>query len=202
MFSSELTCIDGQTYAGHRDPPGQASVYIPPGDDRKETYRHYTFRQFPTNCPVRPENFAKAGFYYTGFRDRVKCFSCGLCVENWIVGDVPSNHGWHKSDCDFAHGRDTANRPIPSFMRFLKTSSSTPSVGEGAPPTAEQTRESLYPCNQPLNPHFSSVITRLESFNQRNGVTWPKGRLRVGICLLYTSPSPRDRQRSRMPSSA
>ena len=25
---------------------------------------------------------------------------------------------------------------------------------------------------------------------------------RVGICLLYTSPSPRDRQKSRMPSSA
>ena len=27
-------------------------------------------------------------------------------------------------------------------------------------------------------------------------------RMRVGICLLYTSPSPRDRQKSRMPSSA
>ena len=26
--------------------------------------------------------------------------------------------------------------------------------------------------------------------------------LRTGICLLYTSPSPRDRTRSRMPSSA
>ena len=24
----------------------------------------------------------------------------------------------------------------------------------------------------------------------------------IGICLLYTSPSPRDRQKSRMPSSA
>ena len=28
------------------------------------------------------------------------------------------------------------------------------------------------------------------------------GLLRFGICLLYTSPSPRDRTRSRMPSSA
>ena len=26
--------------------------------------------------------------------------------------------------------------------------------------------------------------------------------IRVGSCLLYTSPSPRDRQKSRMPSSA
>ena len=28
------------------------------------------------------------------------------------------------------------------------------------------------------------------------------GRRRVYVCLLYTSPSPRDRQKSRMPSSA
>ena len=30
----------------------------------------------------------------------------------------------------------------------------------------------------------------------------PVGRNKVNICLLYTSPSPRDRQKSRMPSSA
>ena len=30
--------------------------------------------------------------------------------------------------------------------------------------------------------------------------TWPKNK--VSICLLYTSPSPRDKQKSRMPSSA
>ena len=29
-----------------------------------------------------------------------------------------------------------------------------------------------------------------------------KGRLKFYNCLLYTSPSPRDRQKSRMPSSA
>ena len=28
------------------------------------------------------------------------------------------------------------------------------------------------------------------------------GRIHIGDCLLYTSPSPRDRQKSRMPSSA
>ena len=28
------------------------------------------------------------------------------------------------------------------------------------------------------------------------------GKIRVWLCLLYTSPSPRDRTRSRMPSSA
>ena len=32
--------------------------------------------------------------------------------------------------------------------------------------------------------------------------TWGKGEELFGDCLLYTSPSPRDRQKSRMPSSA
>ena len=39
----------------------------------------------------------------------------------------------------------------------------------------------------------------------RSGVTIPdhiKKMDQAGICLLYTSPSPRDRQKSRMPSSA
>ena len=34
-------------------------------------------------------------------------------------------------------------------------------------------------------------------------LAWAMGFLRMGTtCLLYTSPSPRDRQKSRMPSSA
>ena len=32
--------------------------------------------------------------------------------------------------------------------------------------------------------------------------SWSFGRLYVNTCLLYTSPSPRDMRRSRMPSSA
>ena len=31
---------------------------------------------------------------------------------------------------------------------------------------------------------------------------WERGHALAHICLLYTSPSPRDRQKSRMPSSA
>ena len=34
------------------------------------------------------------------------------------------------------------------------------------------------------------------------GPTWPTASMRFYTCLLYTSPSPRDRQKSRMPSSA
>ena len=46
----------------------------------------------------------------------------------------------------------------------------------------------FYELDPPANPHRKS---------------WPKPHPDVvGYCLLYTSPSPRDRTRSRMPSSA
>ena len=50
-----------------------------------------------------------------------------------------------------------------------------------------------------LDPHSSYLNT--EEFNElRIGTTGEFGGL--GICLLYTSPSPRDKRQSRMPSSA
>ena len=42
----------------------------------------------------------------------------------------------------------------------------------------------------------------LESVSQKVGVTVRKTQIKATRCLLYTSPSPRDRTRSRMPSSA
>ena len=44
---------------------------------------------------------------------------------------------------------------------------------------------------------FLELLVRMAHDDIENGVT-----LLVGGCLLYTSPSPRDRTRSRMPSSA
>ena len=54
---------------------------------------------------------------------------------------------------------------------------------------------------------FSPEVTKLftDAGMLRRVVTriWNKKHaFRVGICLLYTSPSPRDMRRSRMPSSA
>ena len=43
------------------------------------------------------------------------------------------------------------------------------------------------------DPHRGSTRATLET---------GRGHLRIDACLLYTSPSPRDRQKSRMPSSA
>ena len=45
-----------------------------------------------------------------------------------------------------------------------------------------------------------SRMKRYLARHGRMGETWSKAGLKT--CLLYTSPSPRDRQKSRMPSSA
>ena len=95
-----------------RDPPGQRSVYIPPGDTNKESYRLSTFIKFPSDCPVNPRNLAAYGFYYTGYKDRVKCFSCGLCVENWVLGDNASSSRWHKDTSKMMRQEDSGNIPI------------------------------------------------------------------------------------------
>ena len=45
-------------------------------------------------------------------------------------------------------------------------------------------------CGKPLYAHIIETLLSVETIDQ------------VVVCLLYTSPSPRDRTRSRMPSSA
>ena len=53
---------------------------------------------------------------------------------------------------------------------------------------------------------IEGIFAQAEQKN-RNGRIYPKAILESAVskydnCLLYTSPSPRDRQKSRMPSSA
>ena len=45
------------------------------------------------------------------------------------------------------------------------------------------------------------VVAITEKLKKRNDLIWDKPK-KFNFCLLYTSPSPRDRQKSRMPSSA
>ena len=51
--------------------------------------------------------------------------------------------------------------------------------------------------------HFLNVAYKDRDLAKRLGAKWdPSVRRWYCPCLLYTSPSPRDRQKSRMPSSA
>ena len=68
------------------------------------------------------------------------------------------------------------------------------------PPKRSEMKHSM----ESLIHHFKlfTEVYRVPEGETYNAVEAPKGEFGVFFCLLYTSPSPRDRTRSRMPSSA
>uniref|UniRef100_A0A8D0HI17 Uncharacterized protein n=1 Tax=Sphenodon punctatus TaxID=8508 RepID=A0A8D0HI17_SPHPU len=75
-----------------------------------ELYRMSTFSTFPLNVPVSERSLARAGFYYTGLKDKVKCFSCGLMLDNWKHGDsAMDKHKQLYPSCSFIQGLASVN---------------------------------------------------------------------------------------------
>uniref|UniRef100_A0A8C2QP19 RING-type E3 ubiquitin transferase n=1 Tax=Cricetulus griseus TaxID=10029 RepID=A0A8C2QP19_CRIGR len=80
-----------------------------------ELYRMSTYSAFPTGVPVSERSLARAGFYYTGVNDKVKCFCCGLMLDNWKQGDSPvEKHRQLYPSCSFVHTLLSANLQSPS----------------------------------------------------------------------------------------
>ncbi|NP_076477.3 baculoviral IAP repeat-containing protein 3 isoform X1 [Rattus norvegicus] len=87
-----------------------------------ELYRLSTYSTFPAGVPVSERSLARAGFYYTGVNDKVKCFSCGLMLDNWKQGDSPiEKHRKLYPSCSFVQTLNPANSleaspqpPLPS----------------------------------------------------------------------------------------
>jgi hypothetical protein len=48
-----------------------------------------TFREWPATLSQQPADLAKAGFYYFGIKDMVKCFFCNGGLKNWDHNDDP-----------------------------------------------------------------------------------------------------------------
>jgi len=167
---------DGKTINLTRDPPGQQSVYIYPGDQEDERYRMTTFSKFPKNVPVDVSSLARNGFVYTGFRDRVKCFSCGVIVEQWNASDDPSAKKWHFLNCEFYTGVQKSNKPAGNRLRhLLHPTSSVPhssnhqerdaadSRSSSSPTTSHQ--QQLTQTHQPSNESTSQIHANLVIVN-------------------------------------
>ena len=73
-------------------------------DMRKELDRLATFNHpnWPRDSPVIPSQLSRAGFYYQGNQDEVKCFSCHGRIMKWSPGDnAMDEHKSHFPDCPF-----------------------------------------------------------------------------------------------------
>lgn len=76
-----------------------------------ERYKHYDVRlasfaspSWPTDVPVSADELTRAGWYYTGVGDRVKCPWCQGCVYNWVEGDTGlGEHKRHFPQCEFVN---------------------------------------------------------------------------------------------------
>lgn len=122
-----------------------------------------SFRGSSVTQQVSAEKLARAGFYFTGQADRVRCFSCRKTVENWCEEDVPVER--HKevspsclflscthrtgSDSLFSNG-SVSNEEAADFQYRLRT--------------GEVVDESTYP----MSPHMRSEEARLQTFS-----SWP-----------------------------
>ncbi|XP_036282080.1 baculoviral IAP repeat-containing protein 2 isoform X2 [Pipistrellus kuhlii] len=125
-----------------------------------ELYRMSTYSTFPTGVPVSERSLARAGFYYTGVNDKVKCFCCGLMLDNWKQGDNPiEKHKQLYPSCSFIQN-------LVSVTGLESTLKSTSPVRNSFPhalsPTMEQ-RASFsgsYPNLSP-NPLHSGAVEDL-----------------------------------------
>ncbi|NXC49616.1 BIR7B protein, partial [Penelope pileata] len=67
-----------------------------------EEMRLSTFQNWPQYTEMRPEQLARAGFFYTGEDDVVRCFYCDGGMRNWAFGDDPwREHAKWYPRCEF-----------------------------------------------------------------------------------------------------
>jgi len=189
---------DGRIITTVRDPSGQFSTYITPGDTRMELSRITTFQKFPSHVPINPCNLANNGFFYTGNKDRVKCFDCAQSVDNWTITDDPLSVAWHRTDCQMITRHFTSNVPLTAMIsvntqttsnntRLNNLQNSPIAIASPPPPSFAEntttsdshdhsTREIMFPCNNPVNPCMRNVQKRIDTFYER-ARNWPQERL-------------------------
>ncbi|XP_038673714.1 baculoviral IAP repeat-containing protein 2 isoform X3 [Scyliorhinus canicula] len=87
-------------------------------DLTSELYRISTFAHFPSHA-LPERSLARAGFYYTGVNDKVKCFSCGSTVDNWQSGDnAVERHKRCNPNCRFINSLPLGVDHLSNFSAF------------------------------------------------------------------------------------
>ncbi|KAM8754374.1 baculoviral IAP repeat-containing protein 7 [Acanthopagrus schlegelii] len=97
--------VDGQLLSQLQrmtmDDQGTAGQAVYPEMEGEES-RLTTFHNWPTEASVQPDVLARAGFFYTGHGDNVKCFYCDGGLRNWEPGDDPwQEHAKWFPRCEF-----------------------------------------------------------------------------------------------------
>lgn len=61
-----------------------------------------TFKTWPLSVNFPPEQLVALGFYYAGYADCIRCFSCGVGLKSWEQrDDVLTEHARWRPNCPF-----------------------------------------------------------------------------------------------------
>ncbi|KGL76021.1 Baculoviral IAP repeat-containing protein 7-B [Tinamus guttatus] len=125
-FEEIFDCVDGQflSFLQRMDSEETALPNQPEYPELgTEEMRLSTFESWPQYSEVHPEQLARAGFFYTGQGDMVRCFYCDGSVRNWELGDDPwREHAKWYPRCEFllrSKGREFVNDVQESFFSTL-----------------------------------------------------------------------------------
>ncbi|CAF2910576.1 unnamed protein product [Rotaria sp. Silwood2] len=59
-----------------------------------------TYEKWPSDAPISAKNLAQTGFYYSGDQLKVKCYMCGLEIDDWHNGMTAfGTHKRRQSNC-------------------------------------------------------------------------------------------------------
>ncbi|XP_072447527.1 baculoviral IAP repeat-containing protein 1-like isoform X2 [Chiloscyllium punctatum] len=143
----------------------------------EERSRLESFGSWPFYAPTEPALLAGAGFFYTGSKDQVQCFSCDGSLANWEEGDDPwQEHAKWFPQCEYLQGQkseEERDQYCRSYIGFPGVTAahflSLPALDD-LPPSPLTCSED--PVSRP-DPGwgwniFVAERTRLESFH-----TWP-----------------------------
>ena len=126
-----------------------------------------------------------------------KAVGAGIAVPLLTIPAPPPQLASHKSSAAASSECADAQNPVPPCVADSVDLSSFIKVAADTPRDGESTARSV----NVMDSVDLSAFMKIESECWAMTAAQNEGPVRV-ICLLYTSPSPRDRQKSRMPSSA
>ncbi|XP_059786495.1 baculoviral IAP repeat-containing protein 2 isoform X2 [Balaenoptera ricei] len=136
-----------------------------------ELYRMSTYSTFPVGVPVSERSLARAGFYYTGVNDKVKCFCCGLMLDNWKQGDNPiEKHKQLYPSCSFIQNLvsvtslESTSKNVSSPVRNSFTHSLLPTLEHSSSFSGSYYNLSPNPVNSRAVEDFSPMRTNPYSY--------------------------------------
>ncbi|XP_077525638.1 death-associated inhibitor of apoptosis 2-like [Haemaphysalis longicornis] len=87
--------------------------------------RMRSFEMWPSTSPKRPQELVEAGFFYTGQKDRIVCFHCGVKLGSWRESDDPwKEHARWFPRCEFVamcKGKDFIKQCLQGHRSHLNS---------------------------------------------------------------------------------